>query len=197
MQWFFGLPSKVRAFCGFGRWHRNIEVEDQVTAYLEYPNGATGVFVTTTGEAPGTNRMEIAGENGRVVMENGRILFTRNLVGTTEFSRTTAEAFARPETWNIEIPVNGWGGQHVEVLQNFVDAILAGQPLIAPAEEGLHSIELGNAMILSTWLDQTIELPLDASRFERLLRQHIRKSRYKKQVVAPGLSEDFSKSFGR
>ena len=113
------------------------------------------------------------------------------------FSRTAVQAFARPENTGVVIPATDRGGQHNEILQNFVDAILAGQPLIAPAEEGLHSIELGNAMTLSTWLDQTIELPLDAARFERLLRQHIRKSRFKKQVAAPVTGEDFSKSFGR
>jgi predicted dehydrogenase len=199
MQWFFGMPAKIRAFCGFGRWHRNIEVEDQVTAYLEYPNGATGVFVTTTGEAPGTNRMEIAAENGRVVMENGRINFTRNLVGTTEFSRTTREAFARPETWNIEIPVNGWGGQHVEVLQNFVDAILDGKPLIAPASEGINSVELANAFIYSSLTDATVALPLDGAAYEKLLMRLIAESKLVKKESGSKLpgADDFAKSFGR
>ena len=196
LQWMFGMPKRVRAFCHFGRYH-DIEVEDDVTAYLEFANGATGVFITSTGEAPGTNRLEITGEGGRVVYEDNKIHHWRNTVPMSAFSRTAVQAFARPENTGVVIPATDRGGQHNEILQNFVDAILAGQPLIAPAEEGLHSIELGNAMTLSTWLDQTIELPLDAARFERLLRQHIRKSRFKKQVAAPVTGEDFSKSFGR
>ena len=196
LQWMFGMPQRVRAFCHFGRYH-DIEVEDDVTAYLEFANGATGVFITSTGETPGTNRLEITGESGRLVYEDRKIHHWRNAVPMSAFSRTAAQAFARPENTGEVIPAADHGGQHNEVLQNFADAILAGQPLIAPAEEGLHSVELGNAMLLSTWLDQTIELPLDASRFERLLRQHIRKSSFKKQVAVPVTGEDFSKSFGR
>jgi predicted dehydrogenase len=196
LQWMFGMPKRVRAFCHFGRYH-DIEVEDDVTAYLEFANGATGVFITSTGEAPGTNRLEITAEGGRVVYEDNEIHHWRNTVPMSAFSRTAEQAFARPENVDTLIPAADHGGQHIEVLQNFADAILSGQPLIAPAGEGIHSVELGNAMLLSTWLDQTIELPLDASRFERLLRQHIRKSRFKKKVAAPVTGEDFAKSFGR
>jgi predicted dehydrogenase len=196
LQWMFGMPKRVRAFCHFGRYH-DIEVEDDVTAYLEFANGATGVFITSTGEVPGTNRLEITAEGGRVVYEDNKIHHWRNTVPMSAFSRAAVQAFARPENVDTLIPAADHGGQHNEVLQNFADAILSGQPLIAPAGEGIHSVELGNAMLLSTWLDQTIELPLDASRFERLLRQHIRKSRFKKKVAAPVTGEDFAKSFGR
>ena len=196
LQWMFGMPKRVRAFCHFGRYH-DIEVEDDVTAYLEFANGATGVFIASTGEAPGTNRLEITAEGGRVVYEDDKIHYRRNTVPMSAFSRTAGQAFARPENVDAVIPATDHGGQHNEVLQNFAEAILAGQPLIAPAGEGLHSVELGNAMLLSTWLDQTIELPLDASRFERLLRRRIRESRFKKKVAAPVTGEDFAKSFGR
>ena len=97
LQWIFGLPRRVRAFCHFGRYHA-IEVEDDVTAYLEFAGGATGVFLTSTGEAPGTNRLEITGEGGRLVYESDRIELLRNAVPMSEFSRTTAQSFARPET---------------------------------------------------------------------------------------------------
>jgi len=197
MQWFFGMPSKVRAFCGFGRWH-DIEVEDQVTAYLEFPNGATGVFVTTTGEAPGTNRMEIAGENGRVVLEHGRIQFIRNLTPMSEFSRTTTQCFAAPETWNIDIPVHGNGGQHNEVLANFADAILDGKPLIAPAPEGIRSVELANAIIYSALTERTVDLPLDGAVYEAELKKLIANSRFTKKAAAGVASAaDFAASLKR
>jgi len=196
LQWMFGLPVRVRAFCHFGRYH-DIEVEDDVTAYLEFANGATGVFITSTGEAPGTNRLEITAESGRVVYEHDELHVTRNAVPMSEFSRTSAQAFAQPDNLDTCMPASDHGGQHNEVLQNFADAILEGRPLIAPAVEGIRSVELANAMLLSTWLDRTMEMPIDGTRFARLLRQHIRKSRVKKRIVTSAVAEDFAKSFNR
>ncbi len=196
LQWIFGLPRRVRAFCQFGRYHA-IEVEDDVTAYLEFPGGATGTFVTTTGEAPGTNRLEIAAEGGRVVYENDQIHWLHNTVPMSEFSRTSAQSFARPETVSSILPVSGHGGQHNEILGNFVAAILDGAPLIAPAAEGIHSVELANAMLLSAWRDETVELPLNARTYARLLKQHIARSTFHKPTVAAALPEDLSQSFGR
>lgn len=169
LQWLFGQPTKVQAFCRFGRYH-TIEVEDEVTAYLEFANGSTGVFITSTGEAPGTNRLEVAGERGRVVIEDGRVQFTRNEVPMSEFSRTATNGFAAPPVWHVNLPVQGSGGQHNEILQNFADAILDGAPLIAPAAEGIYSVELANAMLLSTWSGRAIDLPIDGAEYERELR---------------------------
>lgn len=194
-QWLCGMPNKVRAYCHFGKYHQ-IEVEDEVTAYLEYPNGATGVFITSTGEAPGTNRLEITGDRGKVVIEDGKLTFTRNEVPADVFLKTSKESFATPDRWNVDIPVNGTGGQHTEILQNFVDAIRTGKELLAPAVEGVRSVELANAMLLSTWLNQEIKLPLNAQLYARELNKRIATSRYKKPAtVAAGA--DLSKSFGK
>jgi len=191
-QWICGMPSKVRAFCGFGKYH-DIEVEDEVTAYLEYANGATGVFVTTTGEAPGTNRLEIVGDRGKLVYENDKIVFTRTEVPVSEFRASSKESFASPSTWTCEIPESNHGGQHTEILQNFVDAILDGVPLIAPAPEGIHSVELANAMLYSAWTDTTVNVPLDSAAYEAALQQRIATSRLDKKVVEAEV--DMSKSF--
>ncbi|MGV3615031.1 MAG: Gfo/Idh/MocA family protein [Fimbriimonas sp.] len=191
-QWICGMPSRVRAFCGFGKYH-DIEVEDEVTAYLEYPNGATGVFVTTTGEAPGTNRLEIAGDRGKVVYEDGKVTFTRTEGSVREFRETSRGSFDRPDVWRCDIPVNGHGGQHVEILQNFVDAILDGKPLIAPAPEGIHSVELANAMLYSAWTGQAVDVPLDAGAYEAALKEKIATSRLHKKVVEAEV--DLSKSW--
>jgi predicted dehydrogenase len=193
LQWLFGMPSKIRAFLGFGVKH-NIEVEDQATAYLEYPNGATGVFITTTGEAPGTNRLEIAGERGKVVVENGSIKFTRNEIPMTEFSRTTDKGFAIPPFWNCEIPYGGGDRGHRYVTQNFIDAILDDTPLMAPAEEGIKSVELANCMLYSTLTDKTVELPLDAAAFEGALKELCEKSGFEKNTVEIK-GEDIATSF--
>jgi predicted dehydrogenase len=197
-QWLFGMPSKVRAFCQFGRYH-DIEVEDDVTAYFEYENGATGVLIASTGEAPGTDRLEIAAERGRVIIESDRFHWTRNDVPMSEFSKQSPDAFAKPATSEREIPIAGRGGQHTEVLQNFVDAILFGKCLIAPAEEGIHSVELANAMLFSSDTETTVSLPLDAKPFEQWLSDKIKNSSFRKaDVRISGVDlADFSKSFGR
>jgi predicted dehydrogenase len=197
-QWLFGMPSKVRAFCQFGRYH-DIEVEDDVTAYFEYDNGTTGVLITSTGEAPGTDRLEIAAERGRVIIENDLFHWTRNEVPMSEFSKQSPDAFAKPATSEMEIPLAGRGGQHNEVLQNFVDAILFGERLIAPAEEGIHSVELANAMLFSSDTDTTVSLPLNAGLFERWLSDKIKNSSFRKADVraSDGDLADFSKSFER
>ena len=182
LQWFLGMPTRVRAFCSLGKYH-DVEVEDEVTAYLEYRGGATGVFVTSTAEAPGTNRLEIVGDRGKVVVEDGAIRFTRNEEPALEFSRTTDEGFGVPDVWKVEVPADGPGGQHVEVLRNFVGAILDGEPLIAPAREGIRSVELGNAMLYSSLIEKPVELPLDGAKFERRLKKLIRESRFEKRTT--------------
>jgi predicted dehydrogenase len=193
LQWICGMPSRIDAHCGFGKYHR-IEVEDEVTAYLEYPNGATGLFVTTTGECPGTNRLEISGDRGKIVYEGGRILFTRTEAEVPEFRSASPEAFGSPGTWNCEIPVGGYGGQHKEVLQNFVDAISEGHELVAPAPEGINSVEMANAMLLSAWTSAPVDLPLDGAAYEQALKEKIASSTFSKGEVKAA-KVDMAKSF--
>ena len=195
-QWMFGVPQRVRGFCQFGRFH-DIEVEDDVTAVLMYDSGLSATFVTSTGEHPGKNCLEITGERGRVtVTDNTTIHFQRNRQPMTEFSHKVEAAFATPETWNMNIPVENTGGQHVEILQNFTNAILKGEKLLSPAEEGIRSVELANAILLSTWKDATIHLPMDAAEYERILKDKSENSTFVKKVVKPkASSDDFAKSF--
>jgi predicted dehydrogenase len=196
-QWLFGLPVRVQAHCKFGRYH-DIEVEDDVTAYVEFANGATGVFITSTGEAPGTNRLEIAAERGKVVYENDQLTFIRNKVPMSEFSRMATTGFAQPETEVVPLGIKDHGGQHLEILRNFTDAILDGVPLLSPAVEGIHSVELANAMLLSAWTNEMVTLPLDGKRYERLLQEKIASSTRKKKTPVPAATgDDFAKSFGR
>jgi predicted dehydrogenase len=194
-QWIFGMPKRVHAFCGFGRFHE-IEVEDQVTAYFEYEGGATGVFVTTTGEAPGTNRLEVCGEQGKIVIEGDSFVFVRNETQATEFSRSTSERFAAPAVWNVSVPVSAGGPMHNGIWQNFINAILDGEPLMSPAVEGIHSVELANAMLYSAWTGQSVSLPLDAAAYARELDKRIATSRYVKPGAAPSKGPvDMSSSF--
>jgi predicted dehydrogenase len=193
-QWLFGMPDEVRAFCTLGRYH-DIEVEDDVTAYLQYRDGTTGVFITSTGEAPGTNRLEVAAERGRVILEDGKISFTRNEIPMSQFCQTSPDGFKAPPTWEIAIPVPDRGTQHNGIMRNFVEAILDGAPLLAPAQEGIHSVELANAMLLSSFANETISLPLDAARYETVLKERIAASGAKATVIPNGAPVDLSKTF--
>ncbi len=195
LQWLVGMPSCIRAFCQFGRYH-NIEVEDNVTVFMEYPNGATGVFITSTGEAPGTNRFELAGDRGKIVLEAGKMTFTRNELSMRDFSKTAKTGFARPDLWNVELPIENAPAQHATIMQNFVDAILDGSPLVVPGAEGTNSVEIANAALYSTWTGKTVDLPLDSAAYEAALQKQIRESRFEKKVVQTS-DEDFTKSFIR
>lgn len=195
-QWMFDMPQRVRGFCQFGRFHQ-VEVEDDVTAVLQYDSGLSATFVTSTGEAPGCNRLEISGEQGRLTVTDGtKIHFQRNRQPMSQFCMQAEAAFAMPESWHMEIPVDNSGGQHVEILQNFTNAILKNEKLLSPAEEGIRSVELANAILLSTWQDKTIELPMSSADYERLLIEKGEKSTFQKtKVVAKATSDDFAKSF--
>lgn len=160
VQWLCGMPCRVRAFLHEGKWH-DIEVEDDVTAYLEYPNGATGVFITTTGDAPGTNRLEISGEMGKIVCENDKLTFYHNKVSDIEFCKSATAGFDKPECEIVQVETDGRNLQHVEVLNRFAAAILRGEALVANGREGINGLTLSNAMHLSSWLDKTVDLPFD------------------------------------
>jgi predicted dehydrogenase len=170
LSWTLGMmPSRIRAFCHFGK-HRNIEVEDDVTAYMEFDNGATGVLVTTVADAPGTNRFEVTGDRGKIVIEDGQLTFWRLRVPESEFNQAYKGGFGSPECWKCSVPVTGDSSQHKGILQNFTDAILKGTTLLAPGEEGINGLTLSNAMYLSTWTDHWVDLPIDEDLFyEKLL----------------------------
>ncbi len=195
MQWLLGMPARVRGFCQLGRFH-DIEVEDNVSAYFEYPNGATGTFVSSTGEAPGSNRFEIVGTRGKVVLETDRLHFTRNESDMLQFSKSAKLGFAKPEVWNVEIPFENAANGHAILMQNFVNAILDREPLIAPGGEGIHSVELANVILYSSLQGKTIELPMDSAAYEGKLNELIAGSKLEKKVAEVS-NEDFANSFKR
>lgn len=164
LTWICGLPSKVHAFCHNGKWH-DIEVEDDVTAYMEYPNGATGVFVTSTGDAPGTNRLEIDLECGKLVCENDTLMLYQLDQNERTFCKTSMDGFAKPTCTVIQVKTDDKNEQHNGVIKAFADKILGKGELVALGSEGIHGLELSNAMYLSSWLNKTISLPVDEDLF--------------------------------
>ncbi len=180
-QWIVGMmPCRVRAFCHFGKWH-NIEVEDDVTAYVEYPNGATGVFITTTADAPGTNRFEVTGTKGTLIFENNKLYYKKLLIDEREFCFSTYTGFNKPECApTVEIELDKDNPQHVGICNNVANAILGLEKLYAPASDGICGVELANAMHMSTWLNETVSLPIDGDKFYALLKEKIASSKVKK-----------------
>lgn len=191
-QWTIDMmPKRVRAFCAFGKY-RNIEVEDDVTAYVEYENGATGLFVTTTGEAPGTNRYEITGDNGKIVIEDGKLTFWRLREPEPAFNARYKGGFGSPEVWKCEVPVTGQTTGHKGIIQDVTTSILKDTPLMAPGEEGIRGLTLSNAMHLSAWTDNWVDLPIDEDLFYEKLQEKIKNSTVKKESSAATLNVEGS-----
>lgn len=179
-QWICGMPVSVRAFCHEGKWH-DIEVEDDVTAYVEYENGATGVFITSTADAPGTNRFEIVLEGGKLVCEEGKLHIYELDINEREFNRINNEGFKAPSFVHSIVETNGQSPQHIGVLNNFAAAILRSEPLVAEGIEGIKGLSISNAMHLSSWLNRTVTLPLDEDLFLCELKKRISTSKVKTQ----------------
>ena len=176
-QWIFGMPKKIRAFCSFGKYH-NIDVEDDVTIYGEYENGATATFITTTGETPGTNRLEISGDLGKLVLEDGKLKWWKLPSPEREICFTTKEGFYSPETTYEEFSEEEPGG-HPIILENFAKSILEDEPLIAPGEEGINSLSISNAAYVSSWTNDFVSLPVDEALFEEYLLSLCREEKLK------------------
>ena len=194
-QWIVGrMPKSVRAVCQYGRWH-DIEVEDDVTAFFDYGDGATGVLITTTGEAPGTNRLEISGTLGKLLCEGDKLYWTRTETDSAEHSRTYAGGFTKPKRETAPVETDGENPQHEGILNNFANALLGLEEMFVDGVEGIRGVELMNAMELSGWMGgEEIVLPVDEDRYLDELNARRATSR-RKTEVASGVAEDMSATF--
>ena len=180
VQWVVGkLPTKVNGFCQYGRWH-DVEVEDEVTAYFEYDNGATGVFITTTGETPGTNRFEVSGTKGKLLCENEKLTWFKNDADSLQFSNTTDQPFGRPNVEVIEVETDGKNPQHAGIINNFTNALLGLEEFFVEGTDGLAGVELMNAIELSGWRGgEKVSLPVDGKVYLEELNKRRATSRLK------------------
>lgn len=194
-QWFFGMPTSISGTAAIGKYHR-IEVEDEVTAVFQHENGMVGHFITTTAESPGTNRLEIVGENGRLVFDSGRLTFDRNETSMLEYSNTVEQSFARVPSSTEEIELEpDQPGPHRVVTEAFARAIREGSPLVAEAPEGLGSVELANGILMSHFTGSRVALPLDGDAYEKLLNDLIANSTFEKGEARASAADDFGNSF--
>ncbi len=193
-QWICGLPVKVKAFCHEGKWH-DIEVEDDVTIYVEYANGATGTFITTTGDCPGTNRFEITLDGGKLVCEDNKLRLYK-LNGTiSEHCANAKGGFDALEGEWIDVETDGMNKQHSEVCNKFAAAVLRGEELTAKGEEGIRGLSISNAAHLSAWLGKEVELPVDEDVYYAELQKKIAAGKAEKDNVVAAVQGDMSSTF--
>ena len=195
VQWVVGeMPAEVNGFCQYGKWH-DIEVEDDVTAYFKYKNGATGVFITTMGEAPGTNRFEMSGTKGKLLCENEKLFWYKSSVDTQEYSKNSINGYEKPEFEVIEVETDGENPKHMGIINNFTAAILGCEPLFVDGREGIRGVELMNAIELSGWNGgEAVSIPVYEDRYLHELNAHRAMSKHKS--VDDNKVADTSASFG-
>ena len=194
-QWICGMPVKIDAKMNFGRLH-DVEIEDEVTAYVEYANGATGCFITTTGEAPGVNRFEIVCDGGTLICENNKLILKKLSMFESEFTRTNKKSvFGKPGCTVTEVETDGLNLQHRAVRDAFAAAILRDEPMVADGREGINGLMISNGMHLSAWTGKMIELPFDEQQFKDLLMEHVKTSKLKTATVTAD-AVDLSGTYG-
>ncbi len=182
-QWICGMPKLIDVKMHFGKWH-DIEVEDDVTAYVEYESGATGTFITTTGDAPGTNRLEIVCDGGTIITDGGSITLYKLDTPESEFTKVNTTAFACPKNHRVEVETDGQNLQHIAVVNAFAAAILRDEPMVADGREGINGLLISNAMHLSAWTGKPVTLPFDEEQFRDLLFERVKTSRRKEGIEA-------------
>ena len=193
-QWICGMPMKVDAHLRFGQWH-DIEVEDDVTAYVEYENGATGVFVTTTGDAHGTNRFEIQMDRARLLVEHDQLYLEEFSVSEPEWSAANKDPFASMPSTKTLVETDGQNPQHTGVVNAWGGAILRGEPLVADGREGINGLTLSNAMHLSAFLGREVTLPIDEDLYYEELMKRVAVSRHKAFDPSKAIVADLSNTY--
>ena len=194
-QWICGMPKKVTAKLHYGKWH-DIEVEDDVSAYVEYENGATGVFITSTGDGCGTNRFEIILEKGKLVTDGGKLTMWKSEISEPEFSRTNTIPFGWMQFEETEVETDGENPQHAGVTRAFVSAILNGTPLVADGREGINGLTISNAMHMSSFTGKEIDIDtFDHAAYREELMKRVATSRRKTHVTET-VAADMTASYG-
>lgn len=184
IQWICGMPNLVDCHMHFGKWH-DIEVEDDVSAYMEYPNGATGVFIATTGDAYGTNRFEVQMDKAKLVVEDNKLRLWEFDMTEQEFSRlSTTNAFAQMHITEVPVETAEPSPEHPKVLNAWVGAILRGTPMVADGIEGINGLTLANAMHMSARLHKPVTLPMDDDAYYVELKKLIATSRRKPETAS-------------
>ena len=193
-QWICGMPVEVQANCEIGKYH-NIEVEDDVTILTRYENGATGMFVTSTGEYPGTNRLEISGSKGKIVVENGTLKWWKLPEDERQICFNAEQLFPSIKCEFEEFATQSKDGEaHMKIIQNYVNSILNGEELLSPGTDGIYELTLSNAAYLSSWKGGApVKLPFDVAEFDKELNDRVKNSKTNDPIENKNASGNYSK----
>lgn len=189
-QWIFGMPKKITAFCTEGKYH-NIEVEDDATVYAEYEDGSVATFITSTGEFPGTNRLEVSGDLGKIVIENNTLCWYKIDSPERKYCFESKPGDSLPKVEFSQIKNETPESAHRGIIENFTRAVLYGEELLSPGTDGIKELTISNAAYLSAWTGKTVELPVDADEYKKLLQEKINASTVSK-TQAEHLSADYN-----
>ncbi len=180
--WLGGLPKTITGQTRT-RLH-DIEVEDEAFATLEYANGAHGYLYASTTEVPNHNLIEICGDKGKLVLDNGKLRVDGLDTPIREFTRTNESMWASPKSSEsgVELPADPPIKGHAAITQNFARSILFGEPLISPGEDGLNAVEMINGLILSGKTGKTVSVPVNRAEYDHLIGELKAGSRQKAAV---------------
>jgi len=182
-QWILGMPKKVQSFMRYGQWH-DIEVEDDVTTWMEYEDGHTGVFITSTGDPHGSNRFEVQMDGAQLIVEGDKLKLLEFEQLEQDWTKTNKIPYASVPAHEVDVETDGLNPQHQGVFEAFAGAILRGEPLVAGGEEGINGLTLSNAMHLSAFLGKPVEIPFDENLYEEELMKRVKTSRRKESGKA-------------
>ena len=182
-QWILGMPKQLQSFMRYGQWH-DIEVEDDVTTWMEYEDGHTGVFITSTGDAHGSNRFEVQMDGAQLIVEGDKLKVLEFEQLEQDWTKTNKIPFASVPAHEVDVETDGLNPQHQGVFEAFAGAILRGEPLVAGGEEGINGLTLSNAMHLSAFLGKPVEIPFDENLYEEELMKRVKTSRRKESGKA-------------
>jgi len=166
-----GEPKKVWGW--IRTLYHSIECEDTFQAMLEYPNGAPGYITSSTGEAGVPGRIQIVGDCGALEIMGDRLTISRFTPPLKEHMRANADPFGQPNAQVEVLELPGDAGGHLAVYKDLIAAIAEGRPPRASGREGLMSLELANAITLSSFCERAVSTPLDRAEYKALLQDLI------------------------
>lgn len=162
-----GPPSRVVA------WTRTrlqpIEAEDTAHAMLSWPGGAMGTIHASTAEADTGDRIELLGTGGRLLVTPGHLTYERFSPDLRQHVQETEILWGGPEAQSVPVDLPPGEADHAAVYRDLHDAILHGTPLRSDGVQGRLSLELANAITLSSQRDVAVSLPLDRTAYAELL----------------------------
>jgi predicted dehydrogenase len=161
LAWMFGPVARVSAFAAT-RVHP-IEVEDTLTATLEFTNGALGIVEASTCAYPGyPRRVELTGREGTLILEGDSLV----AIDLRESQLPTPDSqlpnHSQPPTSNFQQAQSATVGDalpHQRMIEDFVRAIETNGAPVCDAREGRRSVEIVEAIYRSARDKRWVEIP--------------------------------------